>query len=304
MRPLEARGRPFKSDPVSISRVPVVALRPFVKLLWATDGRGAARGAGAREHVLPTGMTQVVLRLSPEPIVIFERGVLQPLGHAVIGGARSSYYVKDVSSPSAAVGAVLQPGALALLFHGPAGELAERHTRLDEVWGPDVARLREALAERRSLAARLDGFEDHLAARLPRVRALHPAIAESLAQLMGGGVRIQEIVPASGYSHRAFVALFRSAVGLAPKTFERVQRFQRAAQQLASAPATSLVAAALGAGYSDQAHLTRDFAELGGVSPARYRRLRLVAPNHVPLEPSAAGSPGQFSSRRRVPPRS
>ena len=67
----------------SLTRDPVEALRPFVKAMWASDG-GSEVAEGAREHVLPTGMMHLVIRLSPEPILICERDQVRDLGHAVI----------------------------------------------------------------------------------------------------------------------------------------------------------------------------------------------------------------------------
>ena len=268
-----------------VSRAPCPALRPFVQVLWASDGAGPARGAGAREHVLPTGLAQLVVRSSPEPIVIFEGGLPLSLGHAVLGGARSTYYAKDVSAPSMAVGATLLPGAPSMLFGVGADELAERHTRLDDLWGGNVERLRERLAEHRSAAARITELETYLLQRLPYARPLHAAVASALAQLRHGEGRIGALVEASGYSHRALLAAFRVAVGLSPKAFASVLRFQRALRSLAGVTNASLVEAALHNGYADQAHLTRTFAQMAGVSPARYRALGLVHPNHVPLAP-------------------
>lgn len=266
-----------------VSRAPCAALRPFVQVLWASDGAGPARDG--REHVLPTGLAQLVLRLSPEPIVLFEHGQPLSLGHAVLGGARSSFYEKDVSAPSIAVGATLLPGAPSLLFGVGADELAERHTRLDELWGADVERLRERLAGHRSALTRITELEACLLRQVPHARPLHAAVAGSLARLSAGETRIGALVEASGYSHRALVAAFRAAVGLSPKAFASVLRFQRALRSLAGAPDASLVTAALHNGYSDQAHLTRTFAQMAGVSPARYRALGLDHPNHVPLAP-------------------
>ena len=50
-----------------ISRVPGVALRPFVRVLWATAGDGRGERP-PRERVLPTGGTHVVFLLGPYPL--------------------------------------------------------------------------------------------------------------------------------------------------------------------------------------------------------------------------------------------
>jgi len=99
------------------------------------------------------------------------------------------------------------------------------------------------------------------------------------------------VVEETGYSHRRFIGLFRAAVGLAPKLYCRVLRFQDALRLLAGQPSASLVDVALAAGYSDQPHLNREFRELAGVSPVEYRAARPVSLLHVPL------GRGQFRPR-------
>lgn len=264
-----------------LSREPMPALRPFIRTLWASVA--APHGVAVRtvrEHVLPTGMMHLVVRLSPEPIAVFDDATRRELGHAVIGGARSTYYVKDVSAPSAAVGAQLRPGAAALLFGVPADALAEAHTPLADHWGREATTLRDRLGSEASLAARLDAFEAYLAHRLPRVGGIHPAVAVALER--AGDEAVAVAVERSGYSHRAFVAMFRRTVGLAPKAFARIVRFQRVTRDLTCSE-RSLARVALDAGYADQAHFSREFAAIAGISPARYRALRVRARNHVPI---------------------
>ncbi|HWV37343.1 MAG TPA: helix-turn-helix domain-containing protein [Vulgatibacter sp.] len=83
--------------------------------------------------------------------------------------------------------------------------------------------------------------------------------------------------------HRHFIALFRREVGLAPKLLLRLLRFQRAVAALSSGPLASLAAVTQDAGYADQAHLTREFRALAGITPGRYRSAPALHPNHAPL---------------------
>jgi AraC-like DNA-binding protein len=267
-----------------LSRAPRPALRPFVRTLWAIDpAEASAAAAAAREHVLPAGTTHLAIRLSNHPLRVFadpDDTAGRTIGLAIIGGPRSRYYVRDVSQPACSVGAELEPGAAPILFGVPADELAERHTPLEGPWGPAAAAARERLGAARSLAERLDVLEAILAARLPRARGLHPAVAHALGRLHAGA-GVGAIVDETGYSQRHFFGLFRSAVGLGPKVYGRVQRFQGALTQIASAPSAADAAAA--AGYSDQAHMTREFRAFAGLSPGRYRALRPASPRHVPV---------------------
>lgn len=282
-------------------RAPRPALRPFIETLWATDERASFTSVAAcREHVLPTGRMHLAIRLSDEPLRLFDNagdfsGRL--VSEAVVGGARDSFYIRDVSQPLCSVGAVLRPGAARALFGVHADELAGRHTPLDDLWGRSVASMRDRLAEIRSLDARLDAFEALLASRLPRARGLHPAVAQALEQLMdvpaiaadhaederGSSLAVREVVRQSGYSHRTFISLFHRAVGLTPKVYCRVLRFQRALRRV-SVGTASWLDVALAAGYSDQAHFNREFRTFVGVTPTEYRQVAPHFPNHLPVD--------------------
>lgn len=276
----------------SIQRAPSHALRPFVRTLWVSEAnRGSATGPHLREHVLPTGGVHVVFRIAGPALRLFDGPddrVGRTLGTSVIGGARSAYYVRDVSEPVCSVGAELFPGAAPLLLGLPADELAERHTLLEDLWGRGALEAQERLALAGSAERRLALFESILVARMPRVRGMHPAVAEALTRFDAGS-DVRSLVARSGYSHRRFVALFREAVGLSPKLYSRIVRFRAALERIAAPRATksrtqrSWADLALAAGYSDQSHFNREFREFAGVTPGHYRTLAPISSHHVPL---------------------
>lgn len=275
---------------MATQRSPRPTLRPFVRLLWAldeTDAEAAARPA--RELVLPSGHMHLVIRCNDVPLTLHraeDDGPGEVVGTAVVGGARASAYLRDVSRPVCSVGAQLQPGAAELLLGVPADALAERHTRLEDLWGePAVSLLREQLAAADSDAARLAIFESALERRLPRVRGVHPAVAQALHELAGGG-DVARAVAESGFSHRHFVALFRGAVGLAPKVYSRVLRLGRALELLHGDARARWVDVALDAGYADQSHFIRDFRGMTALSPGAYRERAPRAGLHVPAAPA------------------
>jgi AraC-like DNA-binding protein len=230
--------------------------------------------------VLPGGMMHLVFRLTEHPLRIAasrdERGEL--VASSLVGGARSRYYVRETSAPSCSVGALLHPGVAELLFGATADELAERHTSLEDLWGAPARQARDRILDAATLDGRLAALESILAARLPRVRSMHPAVAAVIDE-MRTMPSIAASVQRSGVSHRHFIANFRRSVGLTPKTYLRVLRFQHALQALRGG--AGLAAAAVDAGYSDQSHFNRDFLELAGVTPSTYLRLSPRETNHV-----------------------
>lgn len=264
------------------SRPPCAALRPYVRLLWA-GGPGADSGmAPCREHVLPTGTMHLALRLDGPPLRLLGATGAAPhrdFGHAVVGGARDTFYAREAGVAGHSVGAQLEPAAARALFAASTGELAGRHTELPDLWGPAGALLLEELQEAGSAARRLALLERHLLARLRPAPGLHPGVAAALACLQRGA-RVADAVRASGLSHRHLVLRFREATGLAPKQHARILRLQDALRALGQG-GTAIAEAAAAAGYADQAHFTRDFRAFAGMTPGAWRRARPAHTHHV-----------------------
>jgi AraC-like DNA-binding protein len=266
-----------------LQREPPPALRPFVGTLWA--GESAADGPAFRERVLPTGHMHLVFRSSAHPLRILDgprdrRG--STFAHAVVGGARGGAYLREVLPGGASVGAGLRAGACMALFGVPADLLTERHALLEDLWGAEALHACERIFSARGAAAQLDAFVEILAARLPRVHGLHPAVAAALAEFRESR-NVHAMVGASGYSHRHFIAVFERETGLTPKRFCRVHRFRKLLADAATRPALSWTDLALAHGYSDQPHFNREFHAFAGITPGEYRRAAPRYPHHVPL---------------------
>ena len=267
-----------------IKRWPREALFPFIRLLWASDDATfEASKSSERERMIPTGSMHVVYRLSENPIRIFE-SIDDKHGHAfsfgVVSGLRSRFYIKDVARPVRTVGAILQPGVSRFLFGIPAQELAGRHTSIDELWGQSSIELLEQLQEETCLQQQLNVFESFLTNKVPQLCSIHPAVAYALNCMLRTGNVIQ-IVKETGYSHKHFIELFRTTVGLSPKLYCRIIRFQHALKMIGD-PKAAWIDIALQAKYSDQAHFNREFREFTGISPGEYRNSASES-HHVPM---------------------
>ncbi|MXV06528.1 MULTISPECIES: helix-turn-helix domain-containing protein [unclassified Xanthomonas] len=273
----------------SVHRLPIPALRGLVASVWAHDpatGPSVVR-ALAREHVLPTGATHIAVRVGGAPLQVFDHAADlcgHRLGHAVAGGVRTEYHVRDVSQPSVSVGAMLRPGAAAVLLGVPESALAGHHTPLEcLVPAGEVDALLATLHACHDGPARLAVFERWLAGRAgDRPAALHPALAGVVLRPWHPGMRVDAMVRASGLSHRHCIALFRQATGLAPNEWLRLQRFSHALA-LACDGVLGWAEIAAASDFADQAHLANTFRAVAGVTPSAWRlRADPAAPRHVP----------------------
>jgi len=117
-----------------------------------------------------------------------------------------------------------------------------------------------------------DAFDSLLLSRLgsgTRSPAVYRAI-EMLAH-SGGATRISALARALQLSRRHLERLFREQAGYGPKQIAAIFRTNKARAMIRREPETALSLIAYSLGYADQAHFTREFGSLIGVSPARYR---------------------------------
>lgn len=268
-----------------VTRAPCPALRPYVRQLWAVRPRPGAGAALQREHVLPTGDMHLAFRLGGPALRVFtgpadKQGAV--LGHAVVGGARSSFHVRQAGGLGGSVGALLSPGSALGLLGAAADALAGRHTLLDDLWGSGAGLALDQLHEAPDPGLQLDVLENILLQRLGRVHALHPAVACALSQLQRGA-SIGATVRAAGLSHRRVLTLFRQATGLAPKQYASVLRLQSVLRAAGRPGSPGWAELSLQAGFSDQAHFSREFHVFAGMTPQAWRRAQAAHPNHVPV---------------------
>lgn len=165
-------------------------------------------------------------------------------------------------------------GARALLGV-PAAELAGDTVDLDALLGRRTGPLLERLAEPGTWAerfARLDAGLLELAAHGRGERGIGAEVGYAWDRLeeTGGTLRIAELATEVGWSRRHLAERFRGETGLAPKSAARLIRFERACEALRSPARPALATVAAECGYVDQAHLSRDFRDLAGITATEW----------------------------------
>jgi len=111
----------------------------------------------------------------------------------------------------------------------------------------------------------------------------HPAVTFALASFQAGRHSISEVTAQLGLSPRRFIHLFKEAVGLTPKVYCRVLRFQDTLRLIENNQQISWADLALSCGYFDQAHFIHDFQAFSNLTPQAYLAQRSPFRNHVPL---------------------
>jgi AraC-like DNA-binding protein len=216
-------------------------------------------GAGERvlqHRVLPDGCADIVWIGEAPPVV---------------AGPATGPVVVPLLPRTIVVGVRLRPGATPGLLGLPASELLNRDTPLVDIWGAGGAALAARVIEQRSVAARLSAAEASLARRLAAAGPPDPMIVAAtrwLARRPAG--RIEALARSLDIGERRLRRRFTAAIGYGPKTFQRVLRLQRLLALAGRSPCrgAGLASLAAAAGYTDQAHMSRELWALTGLSPA------------------------------------
>jgi AraC-like DNA-binding protein len=155
---------------------------------------------------------------------------------------------------------------------------------LEDLLGADGRRLTDALAEATGWEERFDLLDAVIGRRVAEAPEPTPSIEWAWGTLSasGGRVPIGSLTERIGCSPGHLIDGFRAHVGVTPKTAARVLRFDRAARILRRPGSGSLAGVATECGYHDQAHMTREFRELGGTTPATYSAAALPGYLGVP----------------------
>jgi AraC-like DNA-binding protein len=246
-----------------VARPPTPRLAKFVEYLWASQGAPAH----AKERVVPTGTLELFVSLVEGKARIYDSvGNEQSFcSSAGVSGAYRRPFTFDTRENASVVGVHFRPGYAGVILGVPPGELTDRHLDLGAIWGRRAGELRERLCAARTTEQRFAILEAQLMLRLDE-RHAHPVVAYALEVLAGPGVQVGDIAKQIRLSPRRLIQMFTADVGLTPKRFGRIRRFQRAAA-LARGAAIDWTRVAHESGYYDQAHLIRDFRELADVTP-------------------------------------
>jgi AraC-like DNA-binding protein len=239
-------------------------------MLWAYDAYGAGH---ARERVLPNGTSEIVFVLGDDRTT------------PVVCGAHSESFVIETASCPTLLGVHFRPGGAVPFLKLPADELTNMQVSLDALWGSLASELKGRLLEARTWTARFRIVAAVLLGRLTADPSRHPAVAFALRAIQAAphAHTIGQLTARIGLSPRRFIQVFTSEVGLTPKVFCRVRRFQRVLELIEREAEVDWADVAVAGGYYDQAHFIHDFRAFSGINPTSYRRAGVRERNHVPL---------------------
>jgi len=247
---------------------PALALSQFIRFYAQREIRNPG---AAVVHPVPARPTPMIVFEFDDPtdVLFYEQRRMVKSPWAVVVGPQT-YRRLEMQLQGALDTFVImfQPDGLHRLFSIPMDELTDLDFEARSVLGIFIEKLGERLGNSRSFTERVRLVEEAL---LPRVLASTGLDGVSAAAnriiLAGGRASIPYLAGSAGLSVRQFERRFIQQVGMRPKLFARIARFEAALENKARYAAKSWTEIAHEYGYYDQMHMVHDFAEFTGGTP-------------------------------------
>ena len=249
--------------------VPHGPLSEFVGVFWYWQGHNVSQ---SQERVLPTGTVELVINLGSHLT-----------SDSVISGAKSQSFLIERTTHDRLLGIHFKPGGAFPFLGFPCTDLHNIDITLADLWGEQgAAQLLFLLHEARTVNLKFQVLEKWMMLTSKRPLNHHRAVTFALKEFQKNpSTTSAEIASSVGLSQRRFIQAFHNEVGLTPKLFCRVQRFQQVIETVEKLNDVDWLDIALTSGYFDQAHFNHDFREFSGLSPREYLGLRTEHLHHV-----------------------
>ncbi len=264
---------------------PQPPLSQFVENIWLVEAHTADY---TREKILPDGAIELIIDLDSEPKTIFEsEGSKQfrTVRKAWVSGERTRYLIIGAARNQSMVGIRFRPGGAYPFFGFPISELSESVTELDLIWGRLVYDIRDQLMSMASPEERLLKLESFLLQQAKRSLEANRLITFAVHQLQHSPqfLAIRDLANTIGITQKHLISQFEKVVGLRPKSFARVCKFQNVVNLLEQQQEIQWATLAADCGYYDQAHFIHEFQTFSGLKPSAYLTQRGEYVNFIPI---------------------
>jgi AraC-like DNA-binding protein len=250
---------------------PHPALRPFVRAYWVLRG---SEGEAQPQPVLPDGASELIVhRARPFYRHTAAQGVERQSERLFVGQMRVPV-VLQAEGAADVVAVRFRPHGAYALFGCPQHVYADAIPDAEALEMPWLTAAMRRAQEAESAQAAIACLEEALLRRVPGRLRHDPRVRAALAAIerSEGDIRVETAAAHAGSGRRHLERLFREEVGIGPKVFARLVRFQAAAARVIGEPEVPLVRVSGESGYFDQSHMIRDFLAFAGSSPDELRR--------------------------------
>lgn len=250
--------------------VPSKALRPYISRYWVWENERVLptifSGTGT-ELMIHYGETITGTDHQENKIVLPQSYIMSP---------RFEYYHLQQPNHLGFISIRFRAGAFRQFCKFPCSEFIDSFVEIEDLWGKVGIELEMRVREAPGLKERIRIIEAFLLRRLSECGKSEPSIDVAVKTLLYHyrTTRIEDISDSIFLSRRQLERKFQETVGVSPKTFQKIARFEAVMKELMLQQQKHYLAVVLDHGYYDQSHFLKDFEHYLGEAPSSFLQKR------------------------------
>lgn len=268
--------------------VPAFPLNYFIERFFYYEGLNPAHN---KERFFPDGNTEIIFDLSENPQYIYDNESLceiQVCRYFWVSGVRTRSITIPSGRGSRMLIVAFKKGKAYPFYLMPMSEIADQVVSADLIFGGHMIDLREQLLASSTIQEMflllekflLRQFDGTLAGEIS-TQCIEYALFQIVSQ--PNLLSFRNLCDQIGYSQKHFIHLFKEQVGVSPKEYLRIMRFQKAIVEIENCELIHWSTIARENGYYDQSHFINEFKSFSGFTPNEYIHRKTDLLNYVPV---------------------
>lgn len=170
-------------------------------------------------------------------------------------------------------------------FPVPMNEISDCVVDADLLWGNWFSSLRERMLETSEVTSKFEILEECLLKEFASRLIQNACVDYAVTQIMlhPDQISFARMSQEIGYSQKHFINMFKNMVGITPKAYLKIARFQKAINEIEQRRTVNWTTISQDCGFYDQSHFINDFRLFSGFTPEQYLRSKTEILNYVPV---------------------
>ncbi len=241
---------------------PIESLREYVRFFWVLEDF-TINSEVHNFKIIPDGLPALIFQDKPS-LFYGEDNIITP--QLYIYGQFTKFTNQRVAEPFRIIGAYLEPTALKSIFKIDASEFNNQNISLNDIARESIL---EQLVNAYTVKDKIDILSNFLLLKLNTADRINTK-AEFASKLLQNGATVKQVQLEMNLSERTLERMIKQHIGMSPKSFSRINRFQSSLKIIRNLDFKSLTEISYENDYFDQSHFIRDFRDLTGSKPTDF----------------------------------
>lgn len=247
--------------------LPTTMLRPFIEYYWVFESDKPVM----QQTLLPSGRMEIAINISSGTLATGIGNQVVPMPDVELLGQLTRPALISVSGKIKLLIVRFRPHAASFFLPQPLFEFTNKSLDISALL-PGIHQLHHSINEQPDLHRMVRVLDGYFADKIGRVKIGMDkfSLLKNICMEETEAANLAQIAEKYGYSLRYLQKLFLSLIGISPKTYFTIKRFNRCLN-LISASDQSFTSVAYELGYADQSHFIREFRKYSGGTPRHFQ---------------------------------